>query len=94
MGLHTPHFGPHAGKLCRDGVPVDLNETHTARVVVCLPDSTDAFQDEAAEKHARGVNGAALALQQESKRYGAEMSFEDCRSRVATARKTATRRRE
>jgi hypothetical protein len=89
--LHTPHFGPYAGVLCRDGIPVTLDPNHTAGPVVALPDCVPST---AAEKHARGVDGAALALYKESKKYGAEMPYEQCRSRVATARTTAARKKE
>lgn len=36
---HTPHFGPNAGKLCKDGEPLG-EPTQPLRVLVALPDGT------------------------------------------------------
>lgn len=91
MGFKTPYFGPNAGKLCKDGVPVkDLPDGFVASLPVLVPDFVPSDTE---PRYRRGIEGAARDIYAEHQRWGSDQSFEQVKARVVRGRHTSERKR-
>jgi hypothetical protein len=92
MGFKTPLFGPFAGQLCRDGVPVaELPEGYQPPLPVAVPDFVPS---DAEARYRRGIEGAALEVHQEHQRLNTGIPYEQSKARVVAARRLTSRRQE
>jgi hypothetical protein len=81
MRFKTPHFGPHAGSLTRDGEPVPDVVSSDVRAPVALPESSGGGVSSAL----RGRDGAARAHYEEMQRAGAPVTYTEAQDRAASA---------
>lgn len=94
--LVTPHFGPHAGKLCRkldDGTLQPLPEL-PAEFEAALPVAVGGVPSESEARYRRGLEGAAKQIfETEHKGRSDGRSYEQVKSRVVEGRRISARKR-